>query len=179
MLPKNDDDCFWPKAEVLALDDMHSATHESRMMPNSFRTAVLCLATSWLIGCQSEPSTFFRSLDSNQDGFLDLQEWMAYYGPHDHPWENCSGNDFEPADCNEDAMLSWKEYHAYRFRNRYCEGRPIANLYRKPELNSQTEKYELIAPCKLDLDGLSDYSSVGTGVGVASALAEGRLSCSD
>lgn len=103
---------------------------------------VLCLVLS--TGCTPEPSDFFVGLDANEDGELDLQEWMAYYGPHDHPWENCSGNDFEPADCDASQSLSWTEYYQARFKQDYCGNpRPFLTRFQKPTLNTATSEYEL------------------------------------
>lgn len=96
------------------------------------------------VGCTPEPSDFFVGLDTNDDGELDLQEWMAYYGPHDHPWENCSGNDFEPADCDASQSLSWTEYYQARFKQDYCGNpRPFLTRFQKPARNGTTGEYEL------------------------------------
>jgi len=61
------------------------------------------------------PSTFFSGLDTNEDGALSRSEWQAHYGQHRHaPGEICMGEDFDKADCDDDELLTWSEYYAYR-----------------------------------------------------------------
>lgn len=123
------------------------------------------IATSLVFstGCTPAPSDFFVGLDTNADEELDLQEWMAYYGPHDHPWTNCSGNDFEPADCDGSQSLSWTEYYQARFKRNYCDNpRPFLTRFRKPHLNPATGHYELRAPAGLyEVDESATVFSAG------------------
>ncbi|WP_102797755.1 hypothetical protein [Bowmanella denitrificans] len=57
---------------------------------------------------------FFVGLDSNRDDKISFIEWMAYYGGHSHPIEECARIDFYWGDCNKDEVLSWKEYSLVR-----------------------------------------------------------------
>lgn len=91
-----------------------------------------------------ELRTFFRQLDLDADGVLSLQEWMAFYGPHSHPWEQCSGMLFEPADCNGDRQLSWDEFSAPYLRRDYCGERGAFGRFKKPVFDAQTGLYVLI-----------------------------------
>jgi hypothetical protein len=109
---------------------------------------LLCIAVGgWLVYRSSEERKgFFRTLDLNADGYVTLQEWMAYYGPHEHPWRECAGKDFEPADCNHDQRLSWSEHKAARFDWNYCGRSPEIFTeweYKKPIWNSRTGAYTL------------------------------------
>ena len=126
---------------------------------SSFRRgAVFLTFLLGISGCDVfGPSDFFRALDTDRSGSLDLDEWMSYYGPHEHPWERCSGHDFEPADCNGDLELSWAEYHSARFKSDFC-GDPQAHLtiYQKPVLDPATGRYVLLPPaCEIDLTRMS------------------------
>lgn len=120
-------------------------------MPIEFaRMASLAVALTAISGCESGPSDFFRHMDANGDQHVDLQEWMAYYGPHSHSWQRCSGKDFEPADCDGDQTLSWSEYRSARFDGLYCgDPAPFSKrIYRKPVLQSDGQTYVLLSPCK-------------------------------
>ncbi|MEO1244177.1 MAG: hypothetical protein AAFX56_00720 [Pseudomonadota bacterium] len=124
-------------------------------------------------GCgPSGPSDFFLSLDADKDKSVDLQEWMAYYGPHDHAWENCSGKDFEEADCNDDLRLSWPEYHVARFTPHRCDDAAgFLTVYRKPELNQATGRYVTVPPaCRISLAQLASARPVAAVVGTDSEL---------
>ena len=99
-----------------------------------------------------KPSSHFRHLDLNVDGQVTLQEWMAYYGPHNHPWSECSGRDFQPADCDGDLRLSWWEYMSARFMKRYCGSSRwpfIEWSFIRPMLNPETGTYVLLPPVRL------------------------------
>lgn len=87
------------------------------------------------------PSSHFRSMDSDGDNVLSLNEWMAYYGQHMHDWSECTGRDFEPADCDGDLQLSWHEYYKYRFRSDYCIALPYLTITKKPEYSSEIQGY--------------------------------------
>ena len=114
------------------------------------RPVTLAVALMAVAACDSGPSDFFRSIDTNNDQHVDLQEWMAYYGPHRHNWQRCSGKDFEPADCDGDQALSWSEYRSARFDGLYCGDRTpfIKRIYRKPVLQADGQTYVLLSPCK-------------------------------
>ncbi len=105
-----------------------------------------------LVAAACGPSDHFRSMDANNDRSVDLQEWMAYYGPHEHSWDRCSGRDFEPADCDGDRALSWPEYHAARFKSDYC-GDTLWYLmrYQKPKRDANNGRYAILPSCKLSL----------------------------
>ena len=99
-----------------------------------------------------KPSDHFRRLDLNTDGYLTLQEWMVYYGPHDHSWAECSGRDFQPADCDGDLRLSWREYHSARFSWRYCDNprSPFSEWsFKRPVRNPKTGTYVFLPPERL------------------------------
>lgn len=91
-----------------------------------------------------ELRTFFRQLDLDADGRLTLQEWMAFYGPHTHAWEHCSGMLFEPADCSGDRQLSWDEFSAPYLRRDYCGARGAVGRFKKPVLDARTGLYILL-----------------------------------
>ena len=116
--------------------------------------AAAALLLAGVGGCERGPSDFFRSMDRDQDGSVDLKEWMAYYGPHQHDWARCSGRDFEPADCDGDLRLSWSEYHAARFGGRYCDSASLTTVYSKPVLHPGATDYALVAPkCRIAIPG--------------------------
>jgi len=103
------------------------------------------------------PSDHFKSLDTNNNRAIDLQEWMAYYGPHTHSWDRCSGNDFEPADCDGDQALSWPEYHAARFKSDYCgDDQWYLTRFQKPVLDTSSGQYALLPSCKMPLPASSN-----------------------
>ncbi len=121
-------------------------------------TLITVLVMLALAGCSRFwPSDYFRSMDTNGDGSLDLQEWMSVYGPHEHSWEKCSGKDFEPADCNGDLMLSWPEYHSARFKSDFCgDAQAHLTVYQKPRLDPATGRYVTLPPaCRIDLSKLT------------------------
>ena len=89
------------------------------------------------------PSRFFIALDSDGNDEVSLDEWMDYYGEHSHPWIQCSGKDFGPADCDESSSLSWSEYHAYRFRYEWCKPRTAYLWYDKPVFDLTTGRFVL------------------------------------
>jgi len=51
------------------------------------------------------PTRHYMGLDTNSNKVISLKEWMVYYGPHEHDWSKCWGNDFISADCNSDRQL--------------------------------------------------------------------------
>lgn len=124
----------------------------------SARTVSVAAFLLTVAGCQFGPSDFFRGVDADDNGKLDLQEWMAYYGPHEHPWQRCSGKDFEPADCDGDHALSWEEYHSARFDNSFCgDSAPFAKLiYEKPVTDPNAGEYVLVSPCAIAAGQPSD-----------------------
>ncbi|MEM1155330.1 MAG: hypothetical protein AAGI44_14425 [Pseudomonadota bacterium] len=65
-------------------------------------------------------SSHFDHLDQNGDAEVTYVEWMAYYGPHSHPLENCSRSSFYFADCDQNDRLTWREYHNNRMKGRSC-----------------------------------------------------------
>ena len=95
---------------------------------------------------------FRRSLDLNMDDYVTLEEWMAYYGPQEHPWSEFPGRDFQPADCDGDLRLSWSEYRSARFGQRYCGNRrpPFSEWsFKRPVRNPDTGAYVLVPPTRL------------------------------
>lgn len=114
------------------------------------RTLPCLLLAAFLAACGG-PSDFFRGLDTDANGSIGLDEWMAYYAGHEHAWENCSGHDFEPADCDNDLSLSWPEYRSARFDGDYCgDSNAHLTVYQKPVFDSQTQKYVTLPPaCEL------------------------------
>ena len=96
-----------------------------------------------------ELRTFFRQLDLDSNGMLTLQEWMVFYGPHTHAWEQCSGKLFEPADCNGDRQLSWDEFSAPYLRRDYCGERGAFGRFQKPVIDAQTGLYVLLPTQKM------------------------------
>ena len=108
------------------------------------------------------PSDFFRGLDTNGDRSVDLQEWMHYYGPHDHAWENCAGNDFEKADCDGNLVLSWEEYHSARFESDFCgDAEAHLTIYQKPRLDPVSGRYVTLPPaCRIDLSNVAGQSQL-------------------
>ena len=114
------------------------------------RAAVLALALTGMAACDPGPSDFFQHMDTNDDKQVDLQEWMTYYGPHQHDWQQCSGKDFEPADCDGDQRLSWDEYRSARYDGVYCGDRtPFSKrIYRKPVLHANGQAYALLDSCE-------------------------------
>ena len=115
------------------------------------RTLLLVFAVPlYLTACSDAPSDFFRSLDRDSNSFVDLDEWMVYYGQHSHGWDSCSGNDFEPADCDADQRLSWTEYHAYRFEGLRCRPGAVGVRFRRPTLDERRGGYQLPPPrCRI------------------------------
>ncbi|MEM8817851.1 MAG: hypothetical protein AAGE85_18715 [Pseudomonadota bacterium] len=111
-------------------------------------------------------------MDADNDKSIDLQEWMAYYGPHDHAWKSCSGNDFEEADCNDDLRLSWSEYYVARFTSHRCDDEAdFVTVYRKPALDEASGRYVTLPPvCRISLAQIASARPVAAVVGTDSEL---------
>ncbi len=75
-------------------------------------------------------SSFFQSLDQDESDELTYVEWMDYYllDIHDHPIERCMRVDFYLADCDQDDVLTWREYHDFRFLRKSCESPAVPSL---------------------------------------------------
>lgn len=88
--------------------------------------ALLVLKTNGYTG----HSDYFDNRDTNSDGALSYEEWMASYSPsgHEHPIEDCLRADFYHADCNQDDILTWREYHDFRFRRQECASAAVPTL---------------------------------------------------
>lgn len=96
------------------------------MLTLSFVAVSLILLVYLCLSGSLGQSDFYRSLDANSDGQLSYLEWMSYYSTkeHAHPIQNCSRSDFYLADCDGDDILTWSEYHDFRFRHRRCLSYP-------------------------------------------------------
>jgi hypothetical protein len=118
------------------------ATMTDRLIRALTVIALPVLLGAGLPSCKSmAPSSFFQSLDRDNDRALTLGEWMGYYGTHTHAWERCSGQDFEVADCDGDLQLSWAEYYDYRFAGERCIPSGFIAKTSKPEFDAATGRF--------------------------------------
>lgn len=46
--------------------------------------------------------------------------YYSYANNHSHPLDQCGRSDFYQGDCDLDDILTWREYHNFRFKRKSC-----------------------------------------------------------
>jgi hypothetical protein len=112
-----------------------------------------------------QPSSHFRTLDSDHDGNLTPAEWKAYYESR-MDWPGTEW-DFHFMDCNRDNLVTWPEYQTYRIHGNFCGGSyEIASRSLPPRPKSEgswgrcvTDPRTGVQSCAAGTGSLSDFAA--------------------